>query len=71
MGDSRAKPLRISLEGVVLARGATATSGSRCSGRQRARTRRTTWCPHQGYALKDGDIRGGVLTRAWHNWTSG
>jgi nitrite reductase/ring-hydroxylating ferredoxin subunit len=25
-------------------------------------------CPHQGYALKDGDIRGDVLTCAWHNW---
>jgi len=25
-------------------------------------------CPHQGYALKDGDIREDVLTCAWHNW---
>jgi nitrite reductase/ring-hydroxylating ferredoxin subunit len=25
-------------------------------------------CPHQGYALKDGDVRGDVLTCAWHNW---
>jgi nitrite reductase/ring-hydroxylating ferredoxin subunit len=25
-------------------------------------------CPHQGYALKDGDIRDDVLTCAWHNW---
>lgn len=25
-------------------------------------------CPHQGYALKEGDIRGDVLTCAWHNW---
>jgi nitrite reductase/ring-hydroxylating ferredoxin subunit len=25
-------------------------------------------CPHQGYALTDGDIRGDVLTCAWHNW---
>jgi len=25
-------------------------------------------CPHEGYALKDGDIRAGVLTCAWHNW---
>jgi nitrite reductase/ring-hydroxylating ferredoxin subunit len=25
-------------------------------------------CPHQGYALKDGDIRGDLLTCAWHNW---
>jgi nitrite reductase/ring-hydroxylating ferredoxin subunit len=25
-------------------------------------------CPHQGYALKDGDIRADVLTCAWHNW---
>ena len=25
-------------------------------------------CPHEGYALKDGDIRGDVLTCAWHNW---
>jgi nitrite reductase/ring-hydroxylating ferredoxin subunit len=25
-------------------------------------------CPHQGYALKDGDMRGDVLTCAWHNW---
>lgn len=25
-------------------------------------------CPHQGYALKDGGIRGDVLTCAWHNW---
>jgi nitrite reductase/ring-hydroxylating ferredoxin subunit len=25
-------------------------------------------CPHQGFARKDGDIRGDVLTCAWHNW---
>jgi nitrite reductase/ring-hydroxylating ferredoxin subunit len=25
-------------------------------------------CPHEGYALKDGGIRGDVLTCAWHNW---
>jgi nitrite reductase/ring-hydroxylating ferredoxin subunit len=25
-------------------------------------------CPHEGYALKDGGIRAGVLTCAWHNW---
>ena len=25
-------------------------------------------CPHQGYALTDGDIRADVLTCAWHNW---
>jgi nitrite reductase/ring-hydroxylating ferredoxin subunit len=25
-------------------------------------------CPHEGYALKDGDIRADVLTCAWHNW---
>jgi nitrite reductase/ring-hydroxylating ferredoxin subunit len=25
-------------------------------------------CPHQGYVLKDGDIRGDVLACAWHNW---
>ncbi len=25
-------------------------------------------CPHEGYGLKDGDIRGDVLTCAWHNW---
>lgn len=25
-------------------------------------------CPHQGYALVQGDIAGDVLTCAWHNW---
>jgi nitrite reductase/ring-hydroxylating ferredoxin subunit len=25
-------------------------------------------CPHQGYALVRGDVAGGVLTCAWHNW---
>ncbi|MGH3166923.1 MAG: Rieske (2Fe-2S) protein [Trebonia sp.] len=25
-------------------------------------------CPHQGYALVQGDISGDVLTCAWHNW---
>jgi nitrite reductase/ring-hydroxylating ferredoxin subunit len=25
-------------------------------------------CPHQGYALVRGDVKGGVLTCAWHNW---
>lgn len=25
-------------------------------------------CPHQGYALAQGDISGDVLTCAWHNW---
>ena len=25
-------------------------------------------CPHQGYPLSQGDLRGGVLTCAWHNW---
>jgi nitrite reductase/ring-hydroxylating ferredoxin subunit len=25
-------------------------------------------CPHQGYALVQGDIKEGVLTCAWHNW---
>jgi nitrite reductase/ring-hydroxylating ferredoxin subunit len=24
-------------------------------------------CPHQGYALAQGDVRGDVLTCAWHN----
>jgi nitrite reductase/ring-hydroxylating ferredoxin subunit len=24
-------------------------------------------CPHEGYALAQGDIRGDVLTCAWHN----
>ncbi|XYI00208.1 Rieske 2Fe-2S domain-containing protein [Sorangium sp. So ce1128] len=25
-------------------------------------------CPHQGYPLSQGAVRGGVLTCAWHNW---
>jgi nitrite reductase/ring-hydroxylating ferredoxin subunit len=25
-------------------------------------------CPHEGYALAQGDVRGDVLTCAWHNW---
>jgi nitrite reductase/ring-hydroxylating ferredoxin subunit len=25
-------------------------------------------CPHQGYALAQGDVAGDVLTCAWHNW---
>jgi nitrite reductase/ring-hydroxylating ferredoxin subunit len=25
-------------------------------------------CPHQGYALVQGDVKEGVLTCAWHNW---
>jgi nitrite reductase/ring-hydroxylating ferredoxin subunit len=25
-------------------------------------------CPHQGYPLSQGCVRGGVLTCAWHNW---
>lgn len=25
-------------------------------------------CPHQGYALLQGDVKDGVLTCAWHNW---
>ncbi|WP_437280347.1 Rieske (2Fe-2S) protein [Sorangium sp. So ce375] len=25
-------------------------------------------CPHQGYPLSQGTLRGGVLTCAWHNW---
>jgi nitrite reductase/ring-hydroxylating ferredoxin subunit len=25
-------------------------------------------CPHQGYALVQGDVDGDVLTCAWHNW---
>jgi nitrite reductase/ring-hydroxylating ferredoxin subunit len=25
-------------------------------------------CPHQGYALVRGDVKGDVLTCAWHNW---
>jgi nitrite reductase/ring-hydroxylating ferredoxin subunit len=25
-------------------------------------------CPHEGYALKDGDIRGDVLTRPRRSW---
>ncbi|XXX79311.1 Rieske (2Fe-2S) protein [Sorangium sp. So ce134] len=25
-------------------------------------------CPHQGYPLSEGALRGGVLTCAWHNW---
>ena len=25
-------------------------------------------CPHEGYALAQGDVRGNVLTCAWHNW---
>ncbi|HEX6447930.1 MAG TPA: Rieske (2Fe-2S) protein, partial [Trebonia sp.] len=25
-------------------------------------------CPHQGYALAQGDVSGDVLTCAWHNW---
>lgn len=25
-------------------------------------------CPHQGYALVQGDVAGEVLTCAWHNW---
>lgn len=25
-------------------------------------------CPHQGYALVKGDLKGNVLTCAWHNW---
>jgi nitrite reductase/ring-hydroxylating ferredoxin subunit len=25
-------------------------------------------CPHEGYGLVQGDIDGGVLTCAWHNW---
>jgi nitrite reductase/ring-hydroxylating ferredoxin subunit len=25
-------------------------------------------CPHQGYPLSQGEVRGGVLTCAWHNW---
>ncbi|WP_437289422.1 Rieske 2Fe-2S domain-containing protein [Sorangium sp. So ce406] len=25
-------------------------------------------CPHQGYPLSQGALRGGVLTCAWHNW---
>ncbi|MGK4006941.1 Rieske (2Fe-2S) protein [Sorangium sp. So ce1036] len=25
-------------------------------------------CPHQGYPLSEGALRGGVLTCPWHNW---
>jgi nitrite reductase/ring-hydroxylating ferredoxin subunit len=25
-------------------------------------------CPHQGYPLSQGCVKGGVLTCAWHNW---
>ena len=25
-------------------------------------------CPHQGYGLVQGDLEGGTLTCAWHNW---
>lgn len=25
-------------------------------------------CPHEGYPLSQGDVSGGVLTCAWHNW---
>ncbi|MBO0803084.1 MAG: Rieske (2Fe-2S) protein [Nocardiopsaceae bacterium] len=25
-------------------------------------------CPHEGYALTQGDVSGDVLTCAWHNW---
>lgn len=25
-------------------------------------------CPHQGYALLQGDVKEEVLTCAWHNW---
>ncbi|MCC6552034.1 MAG: Rieske (2Fe-2S) protein [Polyangiaceae bacterium] len=25
-------------------------------------------CPHQGYPLSQGTVRGGVLTCEWHNW---
>jgi nitrite reductase/ring-hydroxylating ferredoxin subunit len=25
-------------------------------------------CPHQGYGLLDGDVKGETLTCAWHNW---
>jgi hypothetical protein len=25
-------------------------------------------CPHQGYPLSQGEVRGGVLTCRWHNW---
>jgi nitrite reductase/ring-hydroxylating ferredoxin subunit len=25
-------------------------------------------CPHEGYALVQGDVSGDVLTCAWHNW---
>ena len=25
-------------------------------------------CPHQGYALLQGDVKAETLTCAWHNW---
>jgi nitrite reductase/ring-hydroxylating ferredoxin subunit len=25
-------------------------------------------CPHEGYALTQGEVKGGELTCAWHNW---
>src|SRR5580658_1693997 len=25
-------------------------------------------CPHEGYPLSQGTVRGGVLTCKWHNW---
>lgn len=25
-------------------------------------------CPHEGYALAQGDVRGDLITCAWHNW---
>ena len=25
-------------------------------------------CPHEGYPLAQGDLKGGELTCCWHNW---
>ena len=46
----------------------TWTNTSRCSARHAGSSRLDNRCPHQGYALVRGDVKGDVLTCAWHNW---